>query len=1440
MSKIVNIQPINPINFEYQTYSPQDESLITSFEVTNNFNFSSSYIEYFIYDLNNTILYSNEIGYAGYSFQGNNTLTIDPQIDLETQGYTEGQYYTVYNFLNPLLSSSVLNRYYIDQISSDRTEIRLNTTQIPNIDVVSSSLDLQTQISQSFGGYKDFYLDFGSNQLIIANNVLLDNSNLNDPTVLIKLYDPLPLDFSLQSQCWVVETIATPLAYQIEITQVFQPLDEFIQLRGPNTNLNVKDQINNSTDYVNYSSLKATTSVNNSSSLKYQLNSLLAEKGIQINIDYNKFNNFCNFSSAQTRLENFYYKLVLIEQYSVSSSYSNTTGSLSYYTSGSQTIWDNKINDIITNFDGYEYFLYFDSGSNSWPKYNSTPPYNNLPTTNNTASEAYIWLNTKLIEAEEYDLENSNNLIYSIPSYLLDDPANAQYELFIEMIGQYFDDIWVYIKDVTNKYNADNRLNYGVSKDLVAQILRDLGVKIYQNNFSVNNLYTAFLGLTNSGSLYNIPNITSTLPAPTGLEYINLIVTASNTASLVGTDDVNKETYKRIYHNLPFLLKKKGSYEGLRALITTYGIPETILSISEYGGKDKNPNTWDYFKQIYNYALYTSGSSYVSSSFTLNSNWNATNNHPSSIEFRFKNPTYATISGSSITLPYNTASIASVPLWSTNDGVNIKLRYTGSGYTTSSLISSSADPVNPYNQYALLDFIPNQAAPSTSASVYLPFYDGGWWSVLVNKVGNNYTLYATNNIYQGFEGNTIGFESSSSITSAATSWNTSTTSYFGISSSLSGKIFTGSFQEIRYYTSPLSESAFNNYVMNPQSIDANGTNTAPDTLAFRATLGGELYTSSISIHPKVTGSWILTSSFASNSNFYTSSGTIYASNTEYAYYNQPAVGIQNPITDKIKAVSMIMPTGSTLSPYISIQQNPPVSQSYTRDIDYVEVAFSPQDEINIDIYDQLGYFNIGEYIGDPRLIPTREESYPPLNDLRDAYFEKYTSNYNEWDYIRLIKFFDNSLFKMLQDWVPARTSLAAGIVVKQHVLERNKYPLPQANITSSIAFVGSGSTNIPYLTENILVTGSSVQMGYIEGGEGGSIRNSETLIYPSNRVLNYFVSASYSNENVFNAGTEYNLDTTYTEFSDALGYFNPTTGIYTAGSEFEVPITFIISASITGSGGFTGYDYINLYSNAGAGNTLVAVGTSSLLSPSSMITNATLNFSYTTTPIQNQTFYLTFSPNVDSLLDFQLKVTQSASPTTSSIFTIASTNTLTFNLGLTGPIRIISNISSSQESISSAIINFYNGINISSELIYTTSSLPLNYTLNETFNITSGYLTIENDSDNANITFSNFVIYSEPDYYTINVTPVGDFEQLVTNEFDYNGELEGTNLEVTDGNLNGNNTFLQYPKTPTNYASTLYNSNTVSVGTFLLNTTIPGQGEIYLFYDTGSILFPAD
>ena len=162
------------------------------------------------------------------------------------------------------------------------------------------------------------------------------------------------------------------------------------------------------------------------------------------------------------------------------------------------------------------------------------------------------------------------------------------------MIGQHFDNIFVYINQITDLYDADNRLDKGVSKDLVADALRSMGIKLYESNFATNDLYSTLLGTTASGS--NLP--------PTGSEVIDTFVTASS--EYFPLANVGKETYKRLYHNLPYLLKKKGTVEGLRALITTFGIPETILRISEFGGKDiSHTDDYDYFQQVYNQAFYS-------------------------------------------------------------------------------------------------------------------------------------------------------------------------------------------------------------------------------------------------------------------------------------------------------------------------------------------------------------------------------------------------------------------------------------------------------------------------------------------------------------------------------------------------------------------------------------------------------------------------------------------------------------------------------------------------------------------------------------------------------------------------------------------------------------------------------------------------------------------
>ena len=86
---------------------------------------------------------------------------------------------------------------------------------------------------------------------------------------------------------------------------------------------------------------------------------------------------------------------------------------------------------------------------------------------------------------------------------------------------------------------------------------------------------------------------------------------------------------------------------------------------------------------------------------------------------------------------------------------------------------------------------------------------------------------------------------------------------------------------------------------------------------------------------------------------------------------------------------MVLPIGNTLSPFRSIQQKSFTNYNYTPDTNYLEISFSPQDQINEDIMSQIGYINIGDYIGDPSKINESGNTYPDLDKLRNEYFLKY-------------------------------------------------------------------------------------------------------------------------------------------------------------------------------------------------------------------------------------------------------------------------------------------------------------------------------------------------------------------------------------------------------------------------------------------------------------------
>ena len=137
--------------------------------------------------------------------------------------------------------------------------------------------------------------------------------------------------------------------------------------------------------------------------------------------------------------------------------------------------------------------MYFNSGSEkSYPKQNTEPPYILFPT---GSTEALTWVGSTdeevlIMGVKLYLLLIMMKIIKiilynAIPEYLKEDSENEKYELFVDMVAQQYDNTWLYTKNLTTRFDADNRLDFGISKDLVADAIRDFGIKLYSNNFNL-------------------------------------------------------------------------------------------------------------------------------------------------------------------------------------------------------------------------------------------------------------------------------------------------------------------------------------------------------------------------------------------------------------------------------------------------------------------------------------------------------------------------------------------------------------------------------------------------------------------------------------------------------------------------------------------------------------------------------------------------------------------------------------------------------------------------------------------------------------------------------------------------------------------------------------------------------------------------------------------
>ena len=631
-------------------YGVQDEQLLNPIIQQETFGKPEDYIEYFVFDLGGNILNSN-YNYNSYKLPSNSaysqsylpTLEIDPIQDIEDLGYQSGEVTSRYNFFRKVSGEPFDRQLFISQISSDRTELRVGSTVVSDIDLIDIASNFaDMQLATPY--YYYVILNFGDNNQIIAVNVLSEINALGEASILFKLYEPLPANITLKDKFWIVEEVINPYIYDLSLSKIITPAPQPF-LKGPNFEIDIEFKNVVPTQYSNLSQLVTSFT---GSSYQALLNSVTNQE-VNLNIDYSLLNDFIHYSSAVNRIDNFVNKVKDIEGYNYEiSTFSPLTASNASLTSQVNKA-SSSLNTTIAGFDGFESYLYYTSSSLTssiiqytletgsyltyniapYPKSNTTQPYTSYSSTSTTVTN---WYNDVIEVASTFDLENKDILTNTIPSYIQDDPGNyLPYIVFVNMIGQYFDNIWSYIDKMTNVWDNNNNLNEGISQDLVFDWLKSFGMKLYNSqgdqdilNYNVGG-FSGSVNFAPNCRTYGFTNITSlpktqtwtncdgtpgsaTIPGPflsiqvcaisgsylsltPGITVIDVgpcydgnYSPSSSFLNNIPRKELVLDTYKRLYHNLPYLFKGKGAHGGLQGLITLFGITGSILPIKEYGG----------------------------------------------------------------------------------------------------------------------------------------------------------------------------------------------------------------------------------------------------------------------------------------------------------------------------------------------------------------------------------------------------------------------------------------------------------------------------------------------------------------------------------------------------------------------------------------------------------------------------------------------------------------------------------------------------------------------------------------------------------------------------------------------------------------------------------------------------------------------------------------
>lgn len=960
---------------------------------------------------------------AGYTLheKTTNSLLVDVGKVFKEANISRGSYVIALNVLQDAWGFFNAETALVQEISPDGTEIKFKV-------IGQNYADFQQKVQslRQDGILNNLVVNFGFNRLQKVVNIRFDADSFY-----VKLYQPIFEEIVDKTKGWFQYEIIDPYIDTVILTtQVSKGVVNV--MNGPNFDINTSVYSSNSTVFKSWDDLLDTDAVTS----QRIIDSALSSSGaITLNIDYTSFENFVFYSSAVERLRNYHYKVSKLEEYSSSISILlSSTASNTAFVSGSVDLNVRRMDQITTNFDPWEKWLYYHPTASIFTHDftgSLTPQPKRLISgkwVNHTISSSIVtnWYNSVLYSASIYDKDNVNRLYWSIPEHIYMEDGNSDFVLLTDMIGQHYDVLYSYVKAHTQIYEHDEHPERGTPNELLYPMAKSHGWEL-QNTRQLSNLWKYKLGANNSGSY-------------------------TQTGSLFAQSEESQthQIWKRIVNNLPYLLKTKGTPRSLKALMSIYGIPQTLISIREYGGLSPSNGLPSLIEDTFQYSLNFSGSQYIKMPrrripASSGSFYSGSTRVPDTIEFRFKT---------------NYSSSVSMSLWEIENNIS-------NGHHLLELVHITASQPSPKYSgsyaYGYLRYN-GHTVNGTGTDVQvkkqtqpLPLFDNDFWTVQIKTLtpivlSSNTFEYIYFNVAKQSDSLYGRIVHSGSIVFSGsrmrTSWgNTSggdlgTTHYIVLGGTgsavhnMTANRFVGQMQGYKEWFEVINTSSFNQHVLNPTAYHGNDPTSSYNTLFRYFPLGLDqqrwdhsVYQQVSSSHPNRRASLDTTASFVG---FTGSQSTQYESSVETYYVSPPTLGGNVLRSDKIKLESTELMRD--LSPVVRSDRGAFDNTGF--DTNRLAVVFSPTEHVDRDIYNHTGFAELDDYIGDPEY--QYESEYSELKQFSYHYFKKYQQANNINDLVEILSAYDYTFFEQIKQLVPARADLVAGILIEPSVLERSK------------------------------------------------------------------------------------------------------------------------------------------------------------------------------------------------------------------------------------------------------------------------------------------------------------------------------------------------------------------------------------------------------------------